>query len=461
MRIPIFIKLTVLFVFVIFSTVSIIGFSILEKQKEQFTAQLIDLGLSMVHIASNNAPENLLGEEDLALFQLVKDIAESEQVLFALITDQNQIIRAHSRIEEVGRRYTPVKTAIPLRTVNGVAVSTFLLKKAPVLLFEKPIHYQNVMVGHFRIAISQSRIQQNIRNATMFTGILTIGILLFGIFVSLVLGNYFSNPIRKLVAGTGAIANGDFDHRVSIRRNDELGDLGIAFNRMAVGLAERDSIRETFGKYVSPEIRDEILSGRIPMDGEKRMATLLFSDLRDFTTFVERSSSEEVVYGMRSYFTAMEQAIRKNDGLVLQYVGDEIESVFGVPLWCEDHAEKAVMAAIEMRKHLEALNRERRREGLMPFRHGIGIHTGEVIAGNTGSENRPSYALIGDTVNLASRIQDLTKEYHCDILASEETVKQLKKPFRLKTETARTVKGYSKPIVVYQVIGDTENLNIE
>jgi len=164
-------------------------------------------------------------------------------------------------------------------------------------------------------------------------------------------------------------------------------------------------------------------------------------------------SPEEVIKGLRSYFTAMQQAIRSNNGLVLQYVGDEIQTVFGVPIWYEDHAQKAIMAALDMRARLEELNRIRTAEGLTPFRHGIGIHTGEVLAGNTGSEDRLSYTLIGNTVNLTSRIEGLTKTFKCDILASEETVKGLTGSFNLKKVPPQMVKGYSKPITIYQVIG--------
>ena len=204
---------------------------------------------------------------------------------------------------------------------------------------------------------------------------------------------------------------------------------------------------------MTPEIRDEILSGRIPFDGERRIATLLFSDLRDFTPYVEGNTPEEVVKGLRSYFTAMQKAISRNNGLVLQYVGDEIETVFGVPILYEDHAQKAVMAALEMRSILEGLNKARTAEGLAPFRHGIGIHTGIVLAGNTGSEDRLSYTLIGEAVNLASRIEGLTKELKCDILASEDTVTRLTGGFHLEKESPQMVKGYSKPITVYRVVG--------
>jgi class 3 adenylate cyclase len=168
---------------------------------------------------------------------------------------------------------------------------------------------------------------------------------------------------------------------------------------------------------------------------------------------VEANDPEEVIRSMREYFTAMQAAIRNYDGLVLQYVGDEIEAVFGVPLKIGDHADRAVHAALDMRKNLEELNRERALLGKPPFRHGIGIHTGPVLAGNTGSHDRLSYALIGDTVNLASRIGDLTKPMQWDILISQETISHLTSYFEMKKEDPQQMKGFSKPITIYKVLG--------
>jgi adenylate cyclase len=263
---------------------------------------------------------------------------------------------------------------------------------------------------------------------------------------------YFSRPISELTRGSTAIGEGDFSNKVQIKRNDELGDLGKAFNKMAEGLREREMIRETFGKYVTPEIRDEILSGRIPLNGERRIATVLFADLRDFTPYVESSEPEEVVRSLRHYFTAMQKAIKKHDGLLLQYVGDQLEAIFGVPLADPDHAKKALLAAIDMRRLLHELNDERKKKGLPPFRHGVGIHTGEVLAGNTGSEDQLTYTLIGDTVNLASRIQSHTKVIKFDILASEATVKGIEGLFVLEAGTTTMLKGYSKPMTLFKVM---------
>jgi class 3 adenylate cyclase len=248
------------------------------------------------------------------------------------------------------------------------------------------------------------------------------------------------------------VKNGDFTRRIRVLSNDEIGVLGDAGNSMVAGLAEREQIRDTFGKYVSPQIRDQILSGRIPLHGERQTATLLFSDLRDFTSYVEANDPEEVIRSMREYFTAMQAAIRNYDGLVLQYVGDEIEAVFGVPLKISDHADRAVQAALDMRRNLEELNSKRARLGKTPFRHGIGIHTGTVLAGNTGSDDRLSYALIGDTVNLASRIEDLTKTLQWDILVSDEAASLLSGSFPLEKGELQTVKGFSKPILVHKLL---------
>jgi adenylate cyclase len=166
---------------------------------------------------------------------------------------------------------------------------------------------------------------------------------------------------------------------------------------------------------------------------------------------VEETDPEEVIMSMRAYFTAMQKAVGNYGGLVLQYVGDEIEAVFGVPLPYEDHPDKAVLAAIEMRTRLEGLNKLRLNEGKPELKHGIGIHTGDVLAGNIGSDDRLSYALIGDAVNLASRIQGLTKDFGCDVLISGETERKLKNSFPLEKYPPQYVKGHSKPISVYAV----------
>jgi class 3 adenylate cyclase len=256
-----------------------------------------------------------------------------------------------------------------------------------------------------------------------------------------------AGPLARLRVAMGEIEQGRLDVRAPVITNDEIGGLSEGFNRMVEGLREREFVKETFGKYVSPEIRDEILARRIPLDGQLREVTILFSDLRDFTPWVERSDPREIVRDLNAYFGEMEGAIRSHGGLVLQYIGDEIEAVFGAPVAAADHAARAVRTALAMRRRLEAWNAGR----TAPLRHGIGIHTGVVVAGNIGSAARLSYALVGDAVNLASRIQGLTRDAGCDVLVSGATRRRLDGEFALLPLPALRVKGKSDEVEVFRL----------
>ena len=259
-------------------------------------------------------------------------------------------------------------------------------------------------------------------------------------------------PLENILDVNTRIREGDYEARIKVVSNDEIGVLGDSGNAMIRGLAEREKLRNAFGRYVTPEIRDEILSERIPLEGERREGTVIFADLQSFTPFVENNPPEEVMRSMRAYFTRMQQAIRLHRGLVIQFAGDEIEAVFGVPVYFEKHADAAVTAALGMRNALETLNRERTAEGKAAFAHGIGVHSGSVLAGNSGSEEQSAYCLIGNTVNVAARIQGLTRNVGCDILISGETVKQMSVSPKMEQQPPGRVKGYSKPITVYRLL---------
>lgn len=221
----------------------------------------------------------------------------------------------------------------------------------------------------------------------------------------------------------GDIGKGDYSHRVPVVSNDEFGLIAAETNKMIEGLRERDFCEVSFGRYMAPEISEKILRGEIPSDGEIREVSVLFCDLRGYTPFVEQNTPREVVSFLNDYFTEMEQAVKRFQGIVLQYIGDEIEVVFGAPDDLPDHAEQAVRAALNMRERMAEINRKRSRLGEEPVAHGIGIHSGEVFAGSVGSPERLVYALVGDTVNAASRIQDLNKQFGTDILVSETTMR--------------------------------------
>ena len=212
------------------------------------------------------------------------------------------------------------------------------------------------------------------------------------------------------------------------------------------------TVKETFGRYVAREVRDEILSGRIPLDGEMKEVTVLFADLRNFTPMVESTPPKDVVKIINGYFEEMAGAIRENGGLVLQYIGDEIEAVFGAPVPVPDHRRLAINAALSMRARLKSVNRNLVQQGYTPLRHGIGIHTGEVLAANIGGQDRMSYSLVGDTVNLASRLQGLNKQFGTEIIISGDTLTGLEGEISVKQLPPTPIKGKSRPVDIFTIL---------
>jgi len=282
--------------------------------------------------------------------------------------------------------------------------------------------------------------------------VIQLALVATGLVVALRLANYVSGsvsqPIRQLVASMQQVQAGNLAVRCPVVSNDELGEASEGFNQMVAGLREREEMRETFGKYVSPQVRDEILSGRARLEGGVRDVTILFADLRGFTTWVEDTDPADVVADLNAYFTEMDAAIRDHGGLVLQFIGDEIEAVFGAPLADDRHADQAVAAALAMQVRLDAWNVTRRHDGKSELHHGIGIHSGNVVAGNIGSASRMSYSLVGDVVNVASRIQALNKELGTKVLISAVTCTRLTHKPQTQSYPSIRVKGRKAEVEV-------------
>lgn len=218
---------------------------------------------------------------------------------------------------------------------------------------------------------------------------------------------------------------------------------------------EKRRIRSLFSRFISPEMVDQMVATQDLTSLNKRSnISILFSDIRGFTTLSEKLSPEDVVALLNPYLEAMSRVIYKHGGTVDKYEGDAIIAFFGEPVHYDDHAVRALRAAMDMRKALADLRDQWAKEGRpTQIEMGVGINSGEVFVGLLGSEQRINYTVIGDNANLASRLQDLTKTYAWPILISESTYQQIKDEFTAEFADAVTVKGKTKPVNVYKVIG--------
>jgi adenylate cyclase len=294
---------------------------------------------------------------------------------------------------------------------------------------------------------------ETLRNLGTFSLILFFFTGVYGVWLALLFSRNLSEPAEEIIKVADRVRAGDYDSYVHVVTNDEIGYLGDRVNEMTKGLKERERIREVFNLFTSPEISSEVLSGKVSSGGEIRRVTLLFSDLRGFTSMAEKLPPKKVMESINAYFREMSAAVVDHGGIVLQYVGDEIEAVFGAPMDDPDHADKAVETALEMRARLKKLNEERAADGEAPLTHGIGIHTGLALAGIVGSRHKISYAMVGDTVNVASRIQELNKNLNTDILVSSETYRSLRGNRNFSDPLTVKVKGKTQSVDVYELIG--------
>jgi len=267
------------------------------------------------------------------------------------------------------------------------------------------------------------------------------------------LASVMSGALRQVSMALARVERLDYAHVAPVHTGDELEDLAKGFNTMVDGLKERDKLRSTFGKYMTASVMEHLLAGKVSLGGESLDVSVLFTDIRGFTTISEKMDPQQLVALLNEYFTEMVSIVMQEDGVVDKYIGDAIMAVFGAPVPKPGDAVHAVRAAVRMRHSLQVLNRSLEARGLPVLKTGIGIHTGPVVAGNIGSEQRMEYTVIGDAVNLASRLETSTKELGVEVLVSEQTYELTKHAIDARPVREITVKGRAQPVLAYEVLG--------
>lgn len=256
-------------------------------------------------------------------------------------------------------------------------------------------------------------------------------------------------PVRSLMEAAGRVAEGDYGVTVELARRDELGRLADSFNEMTEGLRLKEQYRGVLDKVVSKDVAKELIEGGIELGGEIRNVAVLFADIRGFTALTEGMAPEAVITLINACMEKMSEAVEAEGGVVDKYVGDELMAVFGAPVSRGDDAGRAVRAAIRIQEGLADLNKRRRAEGADPIGVGVGVNSGKAVAGNMGSSNRLNYTVLGEEVNLASRLCAMAPAG--EVYISEATAGEVNGTLSLEPIGAYQLKGFSKDCHVFRV----------
>lgn len=437
MRFPVILKFSILISLLVLFIVSVPLWFTQSRVRDVLINEIRLQGEILARIVAFNAEDPLVTNDDLYLASLVSDAVKNEGVGYAYITDNNNIIRAHNNIDFVGKEEKDFRFP-----------KEFYRVSLPVMIAEKK------KIGTVNIGLGTEKIKSTTNALQILFILIAVAGIIIGIFGAFLLSRYLTSPIKELVQGTEEIARGNFDLKLKLKSNDEIGDLTKAFNNMAKSLKEKEQIKDAFRRYVSHQVAEEIFKnpGKYleTLKGTRRRITVLFADIRGFTPLAERLPPEEVVSLLNQVLSMMTDVIFKWEGTIDKFIGDCVMAIFGAPVSHPDDTNRAINAAIDIQTAIGEMNNELLKNNREIIKIGIGINTGEAVVGNIGAKERLDYTVIGDSVNLASRLEGVAKGG--EIIASETVFKEATGPYRFSEPMLVKVQGKEPLIKIYRVI---------
>jgi len=403
---------------------------------------------AMIKLAMDSMPVKALDGWVQSLYSVRFDTKEYNlDLVYVIIADEegNFIVSTGNprvRIEGEGGAVTAPQELLD-RDAHG-------LRKVEVEITDKDtgIVTSTIYLGYYLLNLYKSIFLNTVLKAVL----ITIVLIAAAVVCSYLMANRLTDPIHDLVVGMESVADGDFSRKVSVATGDEIGFLADTFNSMADGLREREFIKDTFKRYVTREVAEKILSQKedIVLTGEKREVTVLFSDIRGFARMAEETPPVELVSTLNDYFSAMIDIIFKYEGVLDKFIGDAIMAFWNAPLDQKNPALRSVLAAYEMQRALVSINKRRQAEKKSPINMGVGINTGEAVAGTIGSEKKMEYTVIGDTVNVAQRLESVTLPGQ--ILISESTYRKTGGRIVARELPPKALKGILRQVRIFDVV---------
>ncbi|AOS98329.1 Adenylate cyclase 2 [Microbulbifer aggregans] len=447
-RIPIAFKLALVMTLLLVLGMTSLGLFISDNQNRLIRTQLHEFGNTMALQLAKLAGEPILSENSLNLRMLTTNLGQDEKILGAGIYSRDGELLSATGIQ-------PDLTGSPFQT-GGVISRPWFRNAADgsqerLLSFIAPATYLDVQVGSVIVTLSASQMDQAATSARDAIIYATLAMTVLASLLAYWLSRRLSLPIHHLMKATQAIDRGDLATRIDQQRNDEIGYLFEGFNNMAAGLLRKSQVEQVFSRYVSKNVADKVLANldEVRLVDRPIEATVLFADITGFTAMSEKLQPSQVSELLNEYFSYISQACSMYGGVVDKFIGDCAMLAFGVLEDDTDHAFHAVSCAVLIQQLAARLNEQRRANGRPEVHFRIGINCGAMLAGNLGSDERMEYTVVGDAVNLASRL--CSEAQSNQIIIQKKMFTMLEPRIIARSERTLAVRGKSAPVGIYSV----------
>ncbi|MDF1630843.1 MAG: adenylate/guanylate cyclase domain-containing protein [Alcanivoracaceae bacterium] len=423
---------------------AVLGSVLMSSQLSRMQSQADEFGGTLAQQLADTTREPLLAEDHFSVNIILGNLLQSESLRGAALFDSNGAL-----IEQVGslpRDTLPTANSNMLRWRNGTEQLTTYF--APVKVNELTAGHAAISLSRAPIDAAREAVRQTILTATLVMSLIAI-------VVAFLVSRRLSRPIHDLLEAATALRAGNLEFRLSDRRNDEIGQLVDAYHNMASGLLEKNQVEKVLSRFVSPTVAKKMMSDlkQVSLGGREVEATVVFADIVGFTRLSESIAPDAVAELLNAYFNAISMAATFYRGTIDKYMGDCAMIIFGIPEDDSEHSYHGLCCAIMIQRLVDRLNVLRSSRGLTTVNFRIGINTGTMLAGNLGSHDRMQYTVVGDSVNLASRLSNMAGAGEVVACSEMVTKPNIQSRVRLRQSGAMRVRGRSESVDTFIVEG--------
>ncbi|WP_126456126.1 adenylate/guanylate cyclase domain-containing protein [Sulfuriflexus mobilis] len=457
-HIPIAVKLSFAISLLVTLGMVLLGSVVITNQEKLLRSQINAHGNTVAIQLAESSKELILADDKLSLGVLTRNMSNDESILGTSVFDDKGNILASAGMTPLkdGNQLINIRKLMDGNTHNleWRQQSTDDAQKN-LVSFLHPITYQGLQVGYVLITFSRATLDTALSDSVRAITAATILMIILAIVISFVMSKKVSRPINYLMDASKAIDEGRLTYRISERRNDEIGNLITAFNSMADGLLKKSQVEDAFSRFVSTNVAKQIMNDldHVEIGGEHVHGTVLFADIVGYTDISENMPPQDIAQLLNEYFSYIGAATKLYNGTIDKYMGDCAMIVFGIPQQDPQHIFNAVACAVLIQRLVERLNTIRLDKGLFPVHFRLGINSGEMLAGNMGYNDRMEFTVVGDSVNLASRLCTfaapgeivINKDTYIEPGISQQIIAREHKPIKLRNR--------KHPVTTYIVDG--------